>query len=242
MNRTITFKIFDKRFTLSDGMYGMHRCDNEDKRKRVHQNYQAIRDALAVEHVLILNQVHGVSVVDADAIEDFSHEPEGDAAVSSTPGVAIAIQTADCVPILLASTDGKVVGGAHCGWRSAVGGVLNNVVELMRKKGAEQIEALLGPAIQQCSYEVDQSFYDLILAREPSAQILFIPTSDTHYLFDLPGFTVMQLEALGISAHTEYCEDTYSNPDKFYSYRRDTHRGITGNRTNILSTIAIKRG
>jgi len=241
----IKFKIFDKSFKPSNGIYGLYRFKEDDKIKMVHHNYEAIRAHLEVDHLLILKQVHGNAVVDSDLIADFKSEPEADAAVVSQPGIALTVQSADCVPILLASADGKVVGAAHCGWRSAFADILTPVIQLMQKKGAIKIDAIIGPAIHQPFYEVDQTFYDLFTSSEEKAKRLFIKSAkEDRYLFDLPGFVKMKLHQLGVVNIINQCEDTYSNPEKFYSYRRDTHLGITKNqpnKTNILSTILIAK-
>jgi polyphenol oxidase len=236
----IKYKIFDKTFTASTGVYGMHRFTDPDDQQIVRNNYLAICKDLGTNNLVSLKQVHGDTVINADLIPIFLQEPEADAAVTAKPGVVISILTADCVPVLLASDDGKVVGGAHCGWQSAKDNILDNLVELMQYKGATSISAIIGPAIQQYSYEVDQKFYDVVLQSEPAAEALFIAAEKlSHFWFDLPGFVRLKLNKLNINNIFNIGEDTYSNPDKYYSYRRDVAFGITGNKTNIVSTIMI---
>jgi hypothetical protein len=237
----IKFKIFDKQFVLSNGIYGTHRYQDENKLNMVRNNYQAITNSLKANNLLILKHIHGNTVIDADKVTDFTHEPEADGAVTSTPGTVISIQSADCVPVLLASEDGKVIGGAHCGWRSTVANILENVVQLMLTKGASNISAIIGPAIHQSSYEVDKTFQDTILKAAPTAHKLFIDSPNLgRFLFDLPAFVRMKLNDIGIHNIVNLCENTYSHPDRFYSYRRDVHLGISGEQTNILSTILIE--
>lgn len=132
-------------------------------------------------------------------------------------------------------------GGAHCGWRSTVANVITNTVKLMQNKGATQISAIIGPAIHQKSYEVDQSFYDTVLNADRDAVKFFIqaPRAE-HYLFDLPAFVIKKLNDIGIEDILDLCHDTYSNPDRYYSYRRDLHLGCTNVPANMLSTILIK--
>ena len=211
----------------------MHRSTLDNEMKR---NYQAIIDDLKADHLLINKQVHGADVVDADSINDFSQELEADAAVTSKKNIALSVQTADCVPVLLFDSEKNIIGAAHCGWRSARANILANVVSLMQQKGALSISAIIGPAIHQQNYEVDQPFYDEILASEPMAADLFIGK----YLFDLPGFVKLKLKQLNIHAVSNACENTYTNPDKYYSYRRDVTRGEK-NIKNTLSTIMLKR-
>lgn len=184
-----------------------------------------------VAPLLQLKQVHGSTVVDVDNLIDLSEEPEADAAATTKPNLALSIKTADCVPVLLHDAKHGVIAAAHCGWRSAQANILANVVGLMRKKGAVDIHAIIGPAIHQPNYEVDQTFYERILAEEPSASYLFQP----NYYFDLPGFVILKLNALNITSIIDHCEDTYTNPNKYYSYRRVKDTG------RILSTIMLSR-
>jgi YfiH family protein len=213
-----------------------------DKRQMVLNNYQAIRAALNAEVLLILEHVYGNTVIDADVISDFSIEPHADAAVTSKSGIVLSVQSADCVPILLADNHANIIGAAHCSWRSTKDNVLFNTIELMKNKGAKSISAIMGPAIWQQSYEVDQGFYDLIINDTASAGALFIPAKRKgHYLFDLPAFCILKLRQSGVSDILNLSEDTYQNPDKYFSYRRDTHLGIAGKQTNMLSTIMISK-
>lgn len=184
-----------------------------------------------VAPLLQLKQIHGSAVVDADKLIDFSVESEADAAVTTRLNLALSIKTADCVPVLLYDAQHGVIAAAHCGWRSAKANILANVVSLMRKKGAVDIHAIIGPAIHQPNYEVDQAFYEAILAEEPSASHLFQP----HYYFDLPGFILLKLTSLSIATILDHCEDTYTNPVKYYSYRREKDTG------RMLSTIMLSR-
>ncbi len=237
---TVIFKIFDKTFQASSGVYGTARFKDSDEYKEVKKNHLSIMNDMAADRMLITNHVFGLHVVDADQVADFADEPDADAAVTTLPGVLLTIQTADCVPVMLVSDDDKVIGAVHCSWHTTKNGILANVVSLMIKKGARSIRAIIGPAIHQKSYEVDQAFYESIISSAPRASYLFIPSKrQGHYMFDLPGFCKLKLSQLNISEVLDQCEDTYQYTDKYYSYRRDAHQGILGERKNILSTIMI---
>lgn len=241
MKKDIQTRVFDKRFKFSTHFYGLTDVSEAQLKQEVITNRQAVLENLNERNLLTLNQVHGNQVVDADEIADFELEPDADAAVSTRPGVVIAIKTADCVPVLLSCDEGLVVGGAHCGWRSAQDDILKRVVSLMKKKGAKAIKAIIGPAIQQGSYEVDSEFYDCLVASDEQASALFASAwRRGHYLFDLPGFVKLKLEQLGVSDILDQGEDTYSNPEKYFSYRRDCHLNRPVKKTNILSTIVIR--
>lgn len=241
LNANIKFKIFDKTFPDCSHLYATYRFTDDAKLREVNANLKAVSHSLAAENVLVINEIHGTTVVDADLMTDYSITPEADAAVTSTRGLVLTIQSADCVPVLLASHDGKVIGAAHCGWRSAKDNILINLVTMMRNKGATEITAIIGPAIHQESYEVDSNFYKAIIASEKDAVSFFIPsTKQNHYMFDLPAFVQLKLTKLGITDILNCCENTYTNPEKYFSYRRDVHLNLPGNKTNILSAIVIK--
>jgi YfiH family protein len=189
INPKVKFKIFDKTSPGTNGIYGLSRFEDSANLQMVQDNYRAVREEMGADKLLILKHVHGNTVIDADLIQDFSMEPEADGAVTSRQGILLSVQSADCVPVLLSSEKGEVVGGAHCGWRSAKTNLLSNIIKLMHNKGAEKISAIIGPAIHQESYEVDQLFYDEINASEPKASIFFKEGKNKQkWLFDLPGF------------------------------------------------------
>lgn len=239
MARGIKYKIFDKTTSITTGVYGLHRFNDEAQSHIIQNNYRAIVHTLEADQLLIMNHVHGNTVIDADKVEDFSIEPEADAAVTTRKKVILTSLTADCVPVLLASDDAKVIGSAHCGWRSAKLNILTNVINMIRDKSPAPITVLIGPAIQQDSYEVDQPFYQEILSSEPESIHLFKKSSHNNkWLFDLPGFVILKLNHLGITQINNLNENTFTQPEKYYSYRYDLKQGIKNN-FNILSAISL---
>lgn len=239
-NKNVHIRLFDRRFEPSTQVYGLWRDPNKVQPEVIFANYQAIRSALGVENMLIMQHVHGTTVIDADLLADYTHEPQADAAVTTAPHLILTVMTADCVPILLADDEKNIIGAIHCGWKSAKDNILANTIALMKSKGASRISALIGPAIHQKSYEVSQSFRDSFIESDLSSQHLFISANKHgHYLFDLPGFCTLKLNALGIANIIDLCENTYTN-DRYPSFRRDTHAGIKDNCENTLSTIVIK--
>ena len=118
-----------------------------------------------------------------------------DALVTNTIDHAISILTADCVPVLLAAPSAGLVGAAHAGWRGAVSGILAATVAMMIDKGAtyQNIEAVIGPAIQQKNYEVGENLRSLVLDAHPDAEVLFVRLLKDKYLFDLPGLSLIHI-------------------------------------------------
>ena len=163
-----------------------------------------------------LTQVHGRRVLDLDA-EEVSGEADG--AVTSVAGRVCAVLTADCLPVLLASTDGARVGAAHAGWRGLAAGVLPTAVAAMRVPPA-QLVAWLGPAIGPASYEVGAEVRDAFVARDRAAERCFTPTRPGHWLADLYGLARLSLAAAGVDAvfGGDFC--TFSDAARFFSHRR----------------------
>lgn len=240
MNNNIKFRIFDKTVSSTNGIYGLYHPRNANQLQAVRHNYRIIKSTLSADHLLILKQVHGNRVVDVDLMSSFLEEPEADAAVVSQSNIILSVQTADCVPVLFASDEVNVIGAAHCGWRSAQLDIVKEVVNLMRNKGAHKITAIIGPAIHQESYEVDNEFYDKIINGVPEAIRLFKSSlSPGKWLFDLPGFVRLKLHHSDISNIIDKCENTYTQPHKYHSYRRNCHTNISDHSAKILSTILI---
>lgn len=192
------------------------------------------------ENLLWLKQIHSTDVVDADYLDNLETETVADASVASEHNLTLSVMTADCVPVLFSCRDGKVIGAAHCGWRSAKDGIIANTVKMMNTKGSTHIKALIGPAIRQKSYEVSNDFYNSFLTDNPIYTKFFIPGNDPDkYMFDLPDFVRFKLHESGINDITDIGEDTYTMPEKYPSYRRHCHTGEEYNK-HILSTIVIK--
>jgi YfiH family protein len=163
-----------------------------------------------------LRQVHGSEVIDADTA---SGEPQADAAVARRPGTVCSIMVADCMPVILADTSGSVVGVAHAGWRGLSSGVIEATV---RAIGPGTLIAWLGPAIGPRVYEVGDEVCAAFLPEEQSA---FVATRPGHWLLDLYAVARRRLESSGVKRVYGGGFCTYSEPERFFSYRRE---GATG--------------
>jgi YfiH family protein len=167
-----------------------------------------------------LRQVHGTSV----AVEPGDDEPEADAAVTRMPGTALAILTADCLPVVLASEDGNEVAAAHAGWRGLAAGVLEATVAAMQA-APERVLAWLGPCAGPQAYEVGQDVFDAFLARDPRAAAAFVATRPGHWRVDLYALARQCLLAAGVARVHGGGLCTISDPQRFYSHRRDQRTG-----------------
>jgi len=182
--------------------------------------------------MVTLRQVHKADVLIVDASTENGYQK--DAMVTKTPGRLLAIQTADCAPVLLVDPIARVVGGIHAGWRSAVAGIIKNTIEAMCSLGAkkENIMAVIGPCVHQKSYEVGQEVFD-----EANRAEFFIPSSKSgHYLFDLGGYVQQDLKTQGIKAIEILPFDTYELEEEYFSCRRSAHRGesLFGNQLSVI--------
>jgi YfiH family protein len=174
-----------------------------------------------------LKQEHGSTVADLDGPPPTDESRIADAAVTARRGVVCVIQTADCLPILLAADDGSVVGAAHAGWRGLAGGVIETCVQALRQRatpGADLI-AWMGPAISAAHFEVGADVRDTFLADGSAIEDAFIPNARGRWQCDLYGIARHRLARIGVEMISggEHC--TYAEPDRFWSYRRDTANG-----------------
>ena len=156
-----------------------------------------------------------------------AERPHADAMVTDRPGYALGILTADCAPVLLADREAGVVGAAHAGWKGAIGGVTDSTVAAMEKLGArrDRIVAAIGPCIARASYEVDDAFQRRFEADDPENERFFAAGREGHAKFDLEAYVAHRLAAAGVRTVEMMGLDTYSDADRFYSFRRATHRG-----------------
>lgn len=220
---------FTRQGGVSEGIYrglnvGLGSNDDKDRvgenRARVSRWFGADPEQLATVH-----QVHSPDAVVVDGSYN-GNRPDADALVTATPGIVLGVLSADCGPILFADADAGVIGAAHAGWKGALGGVLESTIETMLTLGArrERIVACLGPSISRRNYEVGAEFVDRFLATDGSYAQFFNPSErDDHAMFDLPGLTIARLTAAGVTAENlDIC--TYADEDRFFSYRRTTHR------------------
>lgn len=164
-----------------------------------------------------LKQIHGNGVVDAAGI---GTPVEADASVCRVPGRACVVQTADCLPVLLCDRAGTVVAAAHAGWRGLARGVLAATVAAMGVRPAD-IVAWLGPAIGPAAFEVGPEVRAEFLQQDVGNEGCFRPGRDDRWLADIYALARRRLAALGVEAVYGGGRCTVSEPERFFSYRRD---------------------
>jgi YfiH family protein len=187
---------------------------------------RAIEAVLPGASLATVHQMHSPTVVYVERPWEQDLRPHADAMVTDRPGVLLGVLTADCAPVLFADEEAGVAAAAHSGWRGAIGGVNEATIEAMEQLGArrERIAAAIGPSVEQASYEVDEAFRERFIEQDQSNGRFFIagPAGKPH--FDLTGYILQRLNDAGIAKAEALRLDTYSDPDRFYSYRRSTHR------------------
>tara|TARA_R110002167_G_scaffold100794_6_gene262930 strand:- start:9408 stop:10163 length:756 start_codon:yes stop_codon:yes gene_type:complete len=219
---------FGRKGGASSGVFAGLNCgfgssDQHDivaiNRARVAAQLGVAADALVGVH-----QIHSADVVVVTAPS--AGTPKADALVTATKGVALSVLTADCQPVLFADIRAGVIGAAHAGWQGAMSGVLEATVDAMVGLGArrDMIVAVIGPSISQRAYEVGPEFAERFIDIDPANARFFASGQGDKMQFDLPGFGLARLRAAGIrdAAWTRHC--TYSDPARFYSYRRSVHQ------------------
>ena len=171
-------------------------------------------------------QVHSPTAVIVTEATAKDERPKADAIVTDRKGLLLGIVTADCAPVLLADVEEGVIGAAHAGWRGATAGVTDQAIAAMISLGAkvERIAAVIGPAIAKASYEVDHAFAERILAEDPDNEQFLGDGPGGNPHFDLEAYVVARLAAAGIRRIEATGLDTYRLEDRYYSYRRATHR------------------
>ena len=197
-----------------------------DDAEAIAENRRRAVDAAAPgAHLVTVHQVHSPTVVRVTGPWRHEDRPHADAIVTDRPGLALGILTADCAPVLLADPQAGVIGAAHAGWKGAFAGIAAATVAAMEALGADRarIAAAVGPCIARKSYEVDEAFLRRFAEGDPASERFFAPGRAGHHQFDLEAYVVSRLAEAGLARVEALGQDTYSQPDLFYSYRRSCH-------------------
>ncbi len=211
----------------SSGVFAGLNCGggSSDQREAVLINRARVAEALDVapEALIGVHQTHSADVV--TVTDPAAPRGKADAMVTDRPGIALSVLAADCEPVLFADAEAGVIGAAHAGWRGALDGVLEATVAAMERLGArpERIAAVIGPTISQRAYEVGPEFVERFLDADPDHSRFFSGGEGDRAHFDLPGFGLHRLREAGVGRATWTRHCTYSDPERFFSYRRSVH-------------------
>ena len=245
--KRIQHGFFTAKGGASFGVYESLNCGlgSRDDPLLVAENRRRVAASLGftTDRMFGLRQTHSPHCVFIDSASDagIKARPVADAMVTATANHALAILTADCVPVLFAAQAAGLVGAAHAGWRGAVDGVLGATIGMMVDKGSspQQITAVIGPSIQQANYQVGDDLRNLILGAYKDAGYLFVPDKTRKYKFDLPGFVEMLLREAGLNQVFNLCIDTYAESSGLFSHRRATHASLpdSGRQISVIGIL-----
>ena len=237
---------FDRHGGVSAGKYASLNgsIKSDDDRENVLKNFAlaAAHYHLPFERLAIVRQGttnHAVFISQPERWQQFA-----DGMVTDIPGIILTLRTADCCPVLFYDARNRIIGAAHAGWRGALYGIIENTLQLMLEHGAEKanIAAALGPCLQQQSFECRSDMRNEFLRQDTSFEQFFIPASNNGcFRFDLEAFVIRRLQNFGLTDISASSIDTYRSED-YFSYRRNTHRGLLNSRYDYpthLSTITL---
>lgn len=223
---------------VSKGRYEGLNCGpgSDDAAEAVAENRACVAKTLDADHLISVHQIHSAEAMHVTGPHR-GEKPKLDGLVTATKGVALGALHADCAPVLFEDVGANIVGAAHAGWRGALGGVTDATIAEMVKLGAkrENIAAAIGPCISQRAYEVGPEFMDEFMADDMENARFFAGGQGDRMQFDLPGYLLNRLREAGVRAEwTGHC--TYSDAEKFFSYRRVCHEG-GGDYGRLVSAI-----
>jgi polyphenol oxidase len=227
----VRHRFFTRAGGVSQGLYESLNCGtgSEDNSEHVAENRAIVARGMGVapESLVTVYQCHTALVEVVEKPWSWENVPVADAMVTTTPGLALGILTADCAPVLFADLEAHVVGAAHAGWRGASGGVIEATIEAMEKLGAcrDRLHAAIGPAISQESYEVGEDFRKAVMAADPEAARCFAQAEgQPKPFFDLSGYVMSRLERAGVAHRRSVNLCTRRRESMFFSYRRSQMR------------------
>jgi YfiH family protein len=229
----VRIKIYNREFKKSTHYYLKRQADE----KEVANNHNHVINDIGAESLCVLEQVHGTSVTDVSKPWGLGEEPNADGIFTNLNKVALGIQTADCVPVLISSSDGEYIAGLHCGWKSAVGGLIGELKNKLSLKTKQSLIAVICPSIQKYSYEVGEEFYQNFIDKSESYKIFFEKKSEEKFYFDIADFVKSSLIENSIEVVKHFNEDTFSNPQKYPSHRYSTVNNLGKYKGSILSVI-----
>lgn len=180
-----------------------------------------------------LHQVHGARVVTVAEVRQSAVPPEADAVAGQEAGDCCAVRTADCLPVLFCTVDGRRIAAAHAGWRGLAAGVLENTVAALQCEAGD-LFAWLGPGISQANFEVGDEVRAVFIAADPAAATMFEPNDRGRWQADLYGLARQRLQRCGVTSvyGGDWC--TYADDKRFFSYRRSADTG------RMVSFVALK--
>ena len=214
---------FSKKNGFSKGVYNSLNCGrgSKDNKKNVLKNLNFVSQKMKVGKgkLVLMHQTHSNKVIEINK-NNYTKKIKADAMVTKMKGIAIAVVTADCVPIILYDKRNGIIGCVHAGWKGAYLDIIKNtIVKFKRLNSNNKIYACVGPCIAKKSYEVDESFYNKFIRKSKKYKRYFSKKNKRKKLFDLRKFVTEKLLSLNVRVD-QVNRDTYAQKTNFFSYRR----------------------
>ena len=227
--KNIKHCFFSRKDGFSEGEFKSLNCGlgSGDKKKNILKNINFVSKKIGCKKkfLITLSQHHSNKVIYFKDTKSIKQRLPADAMITKVKKVALAVLTADCVPILFYDPKNNVIGCVHSGWKGALNGIIENTVKKLNKLNSKNKDLIVvvGPCIGKDNYEVKNDFYNKFLLKDKENKIYFRKKS-SNYFFDLRGFVNKKLLNLNIKNIENIDIDTYSNSDSFFSYRRSCHK------------------
>ena len=243
--RNLSHCFFSKKNGVSEGIYKSLNCGigSNDKKENVKKNLFLVSKKMGVEKsdLILMHQTHSNNVIVVDEKNKKNEKLVTDALVTDLEGIALAVLTADCVPIILYDKKNNIIGCIHAGWKGALSGVIENTIKKFKElKKDNQIIASVGPCIGKESYEVGEEFYQTFVSKSDFNNKFFAKTNNDKFFFDLRGFVIGILSENGVLEVDGIDLDTFEESDNFFSYRRSQKLGELDYGRCISSISLIK--
>ncbi|MDT2021715.1 peptidoglycan editing factor PgeF [Methylocella sp. CPCC 101449] len=241
----VSHAFFTRQGGVSTGVYASLNggAGSRDDAAAVAENKRRMADTLGItaDRFMVPYQIHSADAVAIAASWSEAERPRCDGVATATTGLGLGVTGADCGILLFADARAGVIGAAHAGWKGAFDGVIEATLQRMEELGAKRanVSVVLGPTIAQASYEVGPEFVARFRAADAGNERFFVPSPRAdHAMFDLPAFIGAQLDKAHVGAFENLALDTYADEERFYSYRRTTHRG-ENDYGRLIAAIAL---
>jgi hypothetical protein len=220
---------FNKEGGKSEGIYKSLNCGigSSDTKKNVRNNLKIVCKKIncSSKKLILLNQIHSNKFYFIDKNFKFNKKKlKGDALITNVKNIAVAVLTADCVPILIYDKNLKIISVIHAGWKGAYIGIIRKVIKFLIKNGsnAKDLIAVIGPSISQKNYEIQKDFKDKFLKKDKRNKIFFKLIKNKTY-FSLNKCIYSELKKLGVNNLEIINKDTFDPKNNFFSARRSIH-------------------
>ena len=214
---------FSRKNGFSKGIYKGLNCGkgSKDKKRDIKKNLDYVAKKMNVKRdkLILMHQTHSNKVVEIKK-NNFKKKIIADAMITKMKGFALGVVTADCVPVILYDKKNEIIGCVHAGWKGSFFGIIKNTISKIKKiSSGSKIYACIGPCIGKKSYEVDNNFYKMFVAKSRNNKIYFSKKNKTKKLFNLRKFVANKLIKADINLD-QIDRDTFIEKGNFFSYRR----------------------